>query len=378
MHDTKYYNLGELVFSLCGSGETFEYLKEEFSCLPTPTEVSAVDIHIVLSNGLPPPPHGAIYTKIHVGWGSGFQFISDHLKYQVTRADGKYTVLVDIGRSAIQTPYTLARKFVDLNYLTPAQNLAKNFMYNCFNLITGVVLSEKGVGCYLHASSMEKDGKGVALIANGGIGKTTSMLHLVSRKGWRYLSDDIALLDRRGDLVRTPLRMQVYAYNLPGNDGLRHELMKGRSLLDKIAWWARLQIKGVHRTRRRVTADELFGSDKVAEAANCSSLLFMERMFIDKVRIEKCGSDYILSKLLNLMPKEIGGLNDLSDALELVECGLSEFRKSSFADSLARFYQSEASSIPAYKILIPHEMSASSLLGVMENTLDEIIFSVAQ
>jgi len=356
----------------------FEYLKEEFCCLPAPINISNIDIRIVLSNGLPSPPTGAIYIKTHIGWESGFQVISDHLKYQVNRDDGNYTIFVDTERSANGSIYNFAHRFIDLNYLTPAQNLAKNFMYNCFNLVSGVVILEKKLGCYLHASSMAKDEKGVAFVASGGIGKTTSMLHLVSRKGWRYLSDDIALLDGSGKLVRTPLRMQVYAYNLLGNDGLRHDLMKGRSISDKTAWRARLHIKGMHRTRRRVTANQLFGSDKVAKSENCDVLFFVERLFISEAKIDKCDSNYILDKLINLMPKEIGGLNELSDALELVECGLSEFRRDSFTDSLTKFYQNVASTIPAYKISIPHKMDASTLLDFMDSMLDEIVLSAAQ
>lgn len=375
MHSTQYHKLGDLVFSISGSGETFEYLKEEFGCLPMPAKNSNVDIRIVLSNGLPPPPFGAVHIKTHVGWESGFQFLSDHLKYQVSRIDDHYSVIVDVDQAKSRVPYVLARKFIDLNYLTPAQNLAKNFMYNCFNLISGVVLLEKGAGCYLHASSIEKNGKAVAFIANGGIGKTTSMLHLVSRKGWRYLSDDIGLLDQRGRLVRTPLRMQVYAYNLLGNDHIKYGLMRSRSLLDRIAWWARLHVKGIYRTRRRVTADELFGSDKVAKIEGCNALLFMERMCISEARVDRCDAGYILGKLINLMPKEIGGLGELSDALELVECGLSEFRRTSFTDSLSGFYNSKAALIPAYKISVPQEMSVSNLLDFMESVLGEVISS---
>ena len=58
----------------------------------------------------------------------------------------------------------------------------------------------------LHAAALEKDGRGLLLVAASDSGKSTQALGLV-RAGWRYLSDDSVLLRRAaGAIEAMPLR----------------------------------------------------------------------------------------------------------------------------------------------------------------------------
>ena len=66
---------------------------------------------------------------------------------------------------------------------------------NVFDYLTQLANVELGQS-YLHASSFERDGQGVAMAAWGGVGKTTAMLKLVGEHGWRFLSDDLNLIRR--------------------------------------------------------------------------------------------------------------------------------------------------------------------------------------
>src|SRR5690606_22968318 len=98
---------------------------------------------------------------------------------------------------------------------------------------------------YVHASGFEKKGLGVAVFAHGGIGKTTSMLKMVREDGWKFLSDDLAVIDAQGVMWRSPKRMQIYAYNLLGQRPLQKDLFRGRSLADRMSWWLFKVFKGV-------------------------------------------------------------------------------------------------------------------------------------
>jgi hypothetical protein len=363
--------LGHLSFSLYGEGETFDYLKKELSCLPDFMS-SEVDLDIQIKKKIPRAPRGAIATKTYIGWENGYQYIRDGFRYQLTKSKGRYQVIFeDIPKDDAIAPDAL-RRFFDWNYLSRAQNHAKNFMYNCFNLITGAAITDRGIGCYLHASSMERRGFGVVLAASGGVGKTTSLLNLVMERGWSYLSDDIALIDRYSTLHRTPLRIQVYAYNIVGHNKATQNLLGGRTLLDRLSWHVRLIRKGPFKTRRRVSSEDFFGEEATSTQAQCRSIIFMERALVDEPSINPVDADIIVNKLCRIMPKEIGGLDDLSDNLYLTNCGLMEFCQPNFITSYKDLLKMSLAGASSYIFSIPYDYPAHNLAGYVADFLDDI------
>src|SRR5690606_6917130 len=132
-------------------------------------------------------------------------------------------------------------------------------------------------------SSFERDGRAVAAVAWGGVGKTTALLKLVGEAGWKFLSDDLGLVDDAGMIWRTPKRMQVYGYNLRGQPASYRALMAGRNPIDRAAWHIRERTAGPKRVRRRVSAEELFGSERVGTRAKLTDVLFMERADVPRL-----------------------------------------------------------------------------------------------
>lgn len=68
----------------------------------------------------------------------------------------------------------------------------------------------------MHATALEKNGKGVLIPGYSGRGKTTSFLSLL-RAGYRYLSDDHPLLtarDGRVELLSFPMKVDVTAHTV--------------------------------------------------------------------------------------------------------------------------------------------------------------------
>lgn len=180
------------------------------------------------------------------------------------------------------------KRFADWNYLSPAETIAKNFLYDIFDHLTQLVHLEQGAS-YLHASSFEKDGRAVALVAWGGIGKTTSLLKLVSEDNWRFLSDDLGLIDRDGILWRTPKKMQIYAYNIEGQPGLKQRLLGGRTPVDRASWTYRRVKKGPKGVRRRVSGAEFFGPSLAGTPTKLTDLFFIERANVKKFERRSIG-----------------------------------------------------------------------------------------
>lgn len=306
-------SLAGLGIALEGGGETSDYLASELAGLPSSPGAGDLDIHIV--DSLPPLPRGAVRSRQWIGWEGGFRYIRPRLEYQVERTGTALRVSLRQPRPAdFSAPL---RRFLDWNYLTRAQQVAKDFMYSVFNPLTGSELQRRGLGAYIHASSLSLGGRGLAILATGGVGKTTSMLRLVTDHGWHYLSDDIGIIDARGELWRSPLRMQVYAYNVQGQPRLANRLLRGRGWADRASWHVRHARHGPAKVRRRVSAEELFGAGQVADHAPLELGIYLERAHVDAFEVLPMTAAELADRLVLIMPTELGGLDAQSDALAI-------------------------------------------------------------
>ncbi len=162
------------------------------------------------------------------------------------------------------------------NYLYRHEELAKNFLYDLFDWATQLIQLQQGQS-YIHASSIERDGHGLAIMGWGGVGKTTSLLKLVLEDGWKFLSDDLGIVDTDGNLYRSPKRLQIYGYNCLGQPLIANRLLANRSIQDRLNWSARLALFGGKAIRRRIGAADLFGPKALCNTAPLKDIIYLEK-----------------------------------------------------------------------------------------------------
>ncbi|MFO0701632.1 MAG: hypothetical protein U0236_20610 [Nitrospira sp.] len=95
-------------------------------------------------------------------------------------------------------------------YLINPQIIPNSLIEYLFHLALTELLRRRGLYT-IHATALEKNGRGVLIPGNSGRGKTTSFLSLL-RSGYRYLSDDHPLLRDAGtyvDLLPFPIKINV-------------------------------------------------------------------------------------------------------------------------------------------------------------------------
>jgi hypothetical protein len=322
------YRLGRLPFTLSGDGECASYLQSELASLrvkdsrgdapPSPfvPRLAFDFVHAL------PPLRDYTATKPVYAMSDAFRVSYNSLNYHVSRLEGavgtaegardslrakagseRDSVRASVSESEIGSLnpercllnpaglhialkpddhgrrhrwFSTLYRARDWNFLSGEETHAKNFMYGVFDYLTQIAQLELGQS-YIHASSLARDGEGTAIVAWGGIGKTSAALKLITEHGFSFLSDDLGLVDDTGTIWRTPKRLQVYAYNLEGEERLRSMLLDGRSVLDRASWEWKLQRRGPKGVRRRVSAEELFGAQSVAERAPLKRVFCLER-----------------------------------------------------------------------------------------------------
>lgn len=312
----RYYRLGRLSFALSGEGECVRYLHDEMESLRVPSSGERPRVIFDFVDALPPIAGRVTVGPVAAADGV-YQVAHEGLTYQVEGTPGALRVtIVDSGeRSSWKDllPGPL-RRMSDWNYLSTAETRAKNFMYAVFDHITHVAQLPIGQA-YIHASGIERDGQGTALLAWGGIGKTSAMLKLVTEHGFKFLSDDLGLVDESGILWRTPKRLQVYGYNLEGDDRLRSLLLDGRSVLDRASWSLRLRLRGPKKVRRRVSAEALLGMASVARSAPLERVFYLERADVRDFDAREISASEVCRRAVPVVMHELEPFGFLSRAL---------------------------------------------------------------
>jgi hypothetical protein len=173
-------------------------------------------------------------------------------------------------------PAARAVRLVDQSFDDAAGRLAKRFYYTVFD--QAVQLAQVPLGqSWVHSSAVTNGDRTVLFMAWGGVGKTAALLKMLETGSWRFLSDDLSVLDVSGTAHRTPQRVQVFAANVAGQVALRRELLRGRSRADRFHWEARRRLLGARSVRRRVHGEDLFSDGAVAESGRVTEAVQLRR-----------------------------------------------------------------------------------------------------
>jgi len=260
------YRLGRLSFVLSGEGLVPTALRRELRSL-SDADPGDPRLGIEFVESLP-----RLRESVPAGRGlavdNAFHWEHETFSYRLAKEGKELRVLVQPKVEVLgnQDGPERWRRFRDWNFLLPEEAVARDLLYALFDYASQVAQIPLGQS-HLHASAVERDGHAVAFVAEGGVGKTTAMLHLVLKEGWRYLSDDLLVVDRDGIAHRSPKRLQIYGYNVKDQPHLARALMRGRSWSDRLQWAYRMRRHGPRKVRRRISAKRLFGSANCATAA---------------------------------------------------------------------------------------------------------------
>ncbi|HEY9514844.1 MAG TPA: hypothetical protein VIQ74_04115 [Gemmatimonadaceae bacterium] len=376
------YRLGRLPFVFSGSGACADYLRDELASLRELATGDASPVAPLLAfhfvDALPPLADYTATRPVYATEGS-FRVAYNGLTYDVgcpDHAGGAESATAAL-RVAVCAEdrgrrYRLLPAFYracDWNYLSVDEIHGKDFMYGVFDYLTHITQLSLGQS-YIHASSLERDGQGTALVAWGGIGKTSAALKLITEHGFRFLSDDLGLVDDAGTIWRTPKRLQVYAYNLAGEERLRSMLLSGRSVLDRASWAWHLGRHGPKRARRRVSAEELFGSASVACSAPLARAYCLERGDARDFEATRISTEEMCRRAAEVVMHEIEPFGLLSRALHSGHHHPILPTQDQVVDATRTVLERAFRGVPVWSIRIPLAAPPSALAGYLLRIFD--------
>lgn len=196
-------------------------------------------------------------------------------------------------------------------YSSACEATCQNIYYMMLDYVThlrGLPLGQS----YIHASTMTKDGVGVAVAGWGGVGKSASVLEMVWNRGWSYLSDDLAIIDVDGTLYYNPKNLTIYPYSIEGTAQADH-LIAEFSGLNRAHWFARKRLFGPKGTRRRLPSRTVFGdAAHTASSAPLRHLVVLERSDVNEPVRREADARSAAAALANVMLSELSPMVEVA------------------------------------------------------------------
>ena len=400
-----FYQMGRLHFSIAGAGPRIEHLRDEFAPLRDDAGTPAVDAngqndrhpaHLVFDfvESLPKIAGYAASKPIYV-LDDSYRVSYRGMSYHVSRlhhASHRHSapphaspgspahprravkpihVALRVGRSARRGRLSVAlERTRDPGFLSADEKFVRSFMYDVFDHLSQLMQLPLGQS-YIHASSVERDGEGTAIIAWSEVGKTAALVKLITDHGFRFLSDDVALVDDSGMLWRTPKLIQLKAINVAGEPHLRRMLLSDRSALDRFSWAQRRWRHGELAVRRRVSAERFFGTEAITRNAPLRRVICLERAEVPDFEAKQISPEELCRRATEMMTGILEPFAYLSRAIHSGHQTPILPTRTRMREDTAAVLGRAFGSVPVFNVRVPLAASPASLSTYLLKLFDE-------
>lgn len=157
-------------------------------------------------------------------------------------------------------------------------------------------MNQKGY-TFLHSSGISDGKQAFLLSACKGVGKTSTVLHLVN-EGRKFLSDDFTILSKKGIVWSYPTTIHLFEYNLKGCPFVFKKLrFKDKILVKLYDYVYKLTLK-YGQLPLDVNVENIFSNVKIGKSYPLRSLILLTKTNKDKIKVKKITNGHDLVKRL--------------------------------------------------------------------------------
>jgi len=137
----------------------------------------------------------------------------------------------------------------------------------------------------IHASALVgPSNKAILFGGTGGVGKTSLEIHFCNKLNYKFIADDISIIDNVGYIHPNLSWPKIYAYNVNGDIELEKKLLGDKGFLDKRMWKYKIKSSGPDKVRRRLKPTH-FGA--VQEKVEIGRYYFLSKSNVNEISINK-------------------------------------------------------------------------------------------
>jgi len=260
------------------------------------------------------------------------------------------------------------QKFKSIGFVNCEENIGA-FFYEMILVYSQYLFEDRAL---IHASAVKSTTTNDTILfgGSGGVGKTSLEILLCMSNKYKFLADDISVIDNKGYIYPNFAYPKIYAYNLENIDRLKMTIFQNRTFLDKFQWKLRLKLKGAKGVRRAIDPAIIYNIEKNRQKIT-KYFHLVKTNEVENIQIEVIDNKDLLSKaVLNIIQNEYGcdtihynweAYNSLfMNKKPLVD--LNELYNRWF-----KIYNDIFSNINTYIIKIPINISHKEFLRHMEN-----------
>jgi len=137
----------------------------------------------------------------------------------------------------------------------------------------------------IHSSTFTKNDSAIMVGGTGGCGKTSLGIELCMNHGYKFVNDDIAVVDDAGKTWPNLAFPKIYGYNLTGNMKLRNLVFKDRGIADRVIWKMKYSLLGADKVRRKISPVKAFGGYQ-SEPVQLTAYYLLSRVNTENISIK--------------------------------------------------------------------------------------------
>lgn len=244
----------------------------------------------------------------------------------------RYDLLIDVHRSGSCLHFDVAQRKTDESasrlinelsrcrspsHLTPLEHSAHEVLADLFTWSSQIV-QLRWRQAYIHASVMRAGKRTLAIMGWRGICKTTVQLALCIDRGWEYISDDLAVIDERRSVYRTPHQVKLFGFNMAAHAEARKRAFASRTVIDRLSAARRTHKYGAAHVRRLLSPNRMFTPVPRGEGSYLTDLLYIERGGEVSSSISVISGDELARRMALISLSEMGSYATLQQQMEIL------------------------------------------------------------
>ncbi len=255
-------------------------------------------------------------------------------------------------RSLLQSAAASIRERRLVTRTTQEKSLQSVMSYSLFWFLVHAVLMKKGAG-FIHASSLERNGKGLLFAGAGGCGKTSTTFKLLEDECYRYMAEDFSILGNDGSLHYSPKAMSIYASDLRGSPTLLEEYTHAHMSGAQRSFWQRNK-NGPHNPMRKISPLDVLAAQRICKKAPLEIAIFLSRGKFKDIEIREIDSNEFSERSMNASYREMKTLGEilaLANAVGGDELGLPDIE--AFRDRMRSHFRRSTLACQCYILELP-------------------------
>jgi hypothetical protein len=180
----------------------------------------------------------------------------------------------------------------------------EKFYSSGFLPLTFLAMMEKSQ-IFLHSSCISNKEEAIAFTGGGNVGKTSLATSLIFKYGFKFLSDDMSIIDDDGIVYLNPSYVGFSPSNIDKVPLLQTKLFKELSFGQKMQWQCLRKLLGNSGVSKRILPTHLFPDSIQKEPTKLKFVVFLQNSSSKDLRIESITADNLAIYSKNLMLTEL-------------------------------------------------------------------------